>query len=399
MLEKAISFIGLIVFLAIAYILSENRKRIDRRLVLWGLVLQFAFAVIILKTAPGRWLFDAARIVMTKLLDFTEYGASFLFGTLSSDFAIGATFAFKVLPTIIFVSSLMGILYYFKIIQAVVKAISFVMERTMKASGVEAFMAASFVFMGIEAITALKLYLRKMTRSELFTVMTCFMSTIAGSVMAAYVSFGASAGHLLAASVMSAPAAIVISKIMIPETESPVSADALATEFKSEDSNVIDAAASGAQDGLKLALTIGAMLLAFVAIIGMIDYLLNFTGTSFESISGYLFSPVAFIMGVPYEDCFAVGKLLGVKVAFNEFLSFQKLQILIESGALSKRAITIATYALCSFANFGSIAILLGSVNVLAPERKREAAKMSIRALIAGSMAGFMTATIAGMLL
>jgi len=212
MLEKAISFIGLIVFLAIAYILSENRKRIDRRLVLWGLVLQFAFAIIILKTAPGRWLFDAARIVMTKLLDFTEYGASFLFGTLSSDFAIGATFAFKVLPTIIFVSSLMGILYYFKIIQAVVKAISFVMERTMKVSGVEAFMAASFVFMGIEAITALKLYLRKMTRSELFTVMTCFMSTIAGSVMAAYVSFGASAGHLLAASVMSAPAAIVISK-------------------------------------------------------------------------------------------------------------------------------------------------------------------------------------------
>ena len=399
MLEKAISVIGLIIFLAIAWLLSENRAKINRRLVLWGLALQFAFAVIILKTAPGRFLFDLARVVMTKLLDFTEFGASFLFGTLSSDFAIGATFAFKVLPTIIFVSSLMGILYYFKIIQTVVRAISFVMERTMKASGVEAFMAASFVFMGIEAITALKLYLKKMTRSELFTVMTCFMSTIAGSVMAAYVSFGASAGHLLAASVMSAPAAIVISKIMIPETELPASAKSIASEFKSEDSNVIDAAASGAQDGLKLALTIGAMLLAFVAIIGMMDYLLKFTGTTFETISGYIFSPVAYIMGVPYEDSFEVGKLLGVKVAFNEFLSFQRLQVLIESGTLSKRAVTIATYALCSFANFGSIAILLGSVNVLAPERKREAAKMSLRALLAGCMAGFMTATIAGILL
>lgn len=399
MLEKAISFIGLAVFLAIAFILSENRKKIHRRLVVWGLVLQFVFAVLILKTAPGRWFFDAARVVMTKLLDFTEFGASFLFGTLSSDFAIGATFAFKVLPTIIFVSSLMGILYYFKIIQAVVKGISFVMERTMKASGVEAFMAASFVFMGIEAMTALKLYLRKMTRSELFTVMTCFMSTIAGSVMAAYVSFGASAGHLLAASVMSAPAAIVISKIMVPENEVPATAESIAQDFKSDDSNVIDAAASGAQDGLKLALTIGAMLLAFVAIIGMLDYLLKFSGTSFESISGYIFSPVAFIMGVPYEDCFEVGKLLGIKVAFNEFLSFQKLQLMIESGVLSARGIVIATYALCSFANFGSIAILLGAINVLAPERKREAASLSIRALLAGCMAGFMTATIAGILL
>jgi CNT family concentrative nucleoside transporter len=397
--EKATSLLGLIIFLAIAWLVSENRKRIHLRLVIWGVALQFVFALLILKTGPGRVFFDMARVVMTKLLDFTEFGASFLFGTLSSDFAVGATFAFKVLPTIIFVSSVMGILYYFRIIQVVVKAISFVMEKTMRASGVDAFMAASFVFMGIEAVTALKEYLQKMTRSELFTVMTCFMSTIAGSVMAAYVSFGASAGHLLAASVMSAPAAVVISKIMIPETEEAVTAHPGAELFKSKDSNVIEAVANGAEAGLKLALTIGAMLLAFVALIGMVDFLLGFIGTSFESISGYIFSPVAFVMGVPYADCFEVGKLLGVKVAFNEFLSYQKLQGLIASGALSSRGVTIATYALASFANFGSVAILIGAVNVLAPERKKEAARMSLRALLAGCMAGFMTATIAGMLL
>ena len=399
-MERLISLAGLVIFLLIAWALSEERKRIDWRLVAWGLALQVVFALIILKTAPGRLLFEAARIVMTRILDFTEYGASFIFGTLSSDFSTGAIIAFKVLPTIIFVSSLMGVLYYLRIIQTVVGAISRVMSRTMKASGAETFMAASFVFMGIEAVTAAGDYIRRMTRSELFTLMACFMSTIAGSVMAAYVSFGASAGHLLAASVMSAPAAIVISKLMVPETGKPLTGGGSAVEpFRSDDVNVIEAAANGAYQGMRLAATIGAMLLAFVALIGMLDYMLGFVGTSFEGVSSYVMSPVAFIMGVPWQDSMEVGKLLGIKVVFNEFISYGRLASLVESGTLGERSVVIATYALCSFANFGSIAILIGGIGGIAPERKKEVASMSLKALLAGLLAGFMTATIAGMLL
>jgi CNT family concentrative nucleoside transporter len=243
-------------------------------------------------------------------------------------------------------------------------------------------MAAAFVFMGIEAVTAVREYIQKMTRSELFTLMTGFMATIAGSVMAAYVSFGASAGHLLAASVMSAPAAIVISKLMVPETGRPVTSGGTeGIELRSEAVNVVEAAANGATDGLKLALTIGAMLLAFVSIIA------------------YLFAPFAFIMGVPWEDCLEVGKLLGIKVIFNEFISYQRLETLIEGGTLAARSVTISTYALCSFANFGSLAIVIGGIGGIAPERKKEVARLGLRALAAGCIAGFMTATVAGMLI
>ncbi len=403
-MEKLIGLLGLLIFMGIALAISEDRKRISPRVVIWGLALQFIFAVLILKTAPGKLVFDAARVVMTRLLDFTEFGATFIFGTLATDFSVGAIIAFKVLPTIIFVSSLMSILFYLGIIQRIVKAIGFVMERSMKVSGAEAFLSASFVFMGIEAVTAVGEYIKRMSRSELFTLMTCFMSTIAGSVMAAYVSFGASAGHLLAASVMSAPAAIVISKIMVPsggtngngdEAEVPDVKEA----FKSDDVNIIEAAANGAYQGMRLAATIGAMLLAFVALIGMADYLLKFTGSSFEGLSGYVMSPVAFIMGVPWADCHEVGKLLGIKVIFNEFISYGKLKGLVDSGSLSPRSVVIATYALCSFANFGSIAILIGGIGGIAPERKKEVARLSLKALLAGVMAGFMTATVAGLLI
>ncbi len=405
-MERFTGIIGLVLFVAIAWAFSENRSKIDWRLVAWGLALQILLALFILHTSVGHIIFDAARIVMTKLLDFTDYGSRFLFGSLVSDFEINAIVAFKVLPTIIFVSSLMGVLYYLKIITVVVRAMARVMEYTMKVSGAEALMAAMFVFMGIESTTAIKQYLRRMTRSELFTVMVCFMSTIAGSVMAVYVSFGASAGHLLAASVMSAPAAIAISKIMIPETELPVTAGVgqgraqeLNDSLKSSDVNIIEAAANGAADGLKLALTIGAMLLAFIALIGMLDYLLRFTGTSFAGISGYLFMPVAWVMGVPWNECHLVGELLGIKIVFNEFISYQKMQGMIASGELSGRAVGIATYALCSFANFGSIAILIGGIGSVAPERKSLVASLSLKALLAGLLAGFMTATIAGILL
>lgn len=397
-MERAVGLAGLLVFIGIAWALCPDRRRIDWRLVGWGIALQFVFALLILKTAPGLAVFDAARAVMTGLLDFTDIGSRLLFGNLISDRNIGAIFAFKVLPVIIFVSSLMGVLFYLNVIQAVVRAMAWVMQRTMKASGAEALMAAIFVFMGIEAVTGVKGYLARMTRSELFTVMAAFMSTIAGSVMAVYVSFGASAGHLLAASVMSAPAAIVISKLLLPETEEARESEGDGDFLRSQDVNVIEAAANGASDGLRLAATIGAMLLAFVALIGMLNHFLGFAGTSFEEISGYLFTPFAFLMGVPWEDCFKVGELLGVKVVFNEFISYQRMQPMIEAGTIGPRAATIATYALCSFANFGSIAILIGGIGAIAPERKKEIARLSLKALLAGVLASFMTASIAGLL-
>ena len=404
-LEKLISLLGLFVFIAIAYALSEKRSVIKWRLVAWGVGLQFVFAVLILKTAPGRLVFDAAKTVMTKILDFTIIGSEFIFGKLATDFSYGAAIAFRVLPTIIFVASLMGVLYYYGIIQRIVKAMAWVMERTMKASGAEAFMAAALVFMGIETITAVKEYIRQMTRSELFTLMTCFMATIAGSVMAAYTSFGAEAGHLLAASVMSAPAAIVLAKIMVPETEEALTLHGNAAnsddkvELKSDAVNVIEAAANGAVDGLKLAATIGAILLAFVALIGMVNFLFGYANTSLEEIAGYFFAPFAFIMGVPWADCMEVGRLLATKVVFNEFLAYMQLPGLIETGSLQPRSVVISTYALCSFANFGSLAILIGGIGGIAPERKKEVAAMGLKALAAGCMAGFMTATIAGVLI
>lgn len=397
-MEKLISIVGLCVFLLAAWAVCDDRRKINWRLVAWGLALQVLFALLILKTRAGLLVFEFARVVMTSLLGYTDIGSRFLFGNLVDDPAIGAIVAFKVLPVIIFVSSLMAILSYLGVVQAVVRAMARVMEWTMRASGAEALMAAIFVFMGIEATTGVKGYMDRMTRSEIFTIMTAFMSTIAGSVMAVYVSFGASAGHLLAASVMSAPAAIVISKLMVPETGTPISSAASREIIKSHDHNIIEAAAMGASDGLKLAATIGAMLLAFVALIGMLDSFLVYAGTSFGGITGYLFSPVAFLMGVPWEDCLKVGELLGVKVVFNEFISFQRMQTLIADGSLQPRSITIATYALCSFANFGSIAILIGGIGSLAPGRRREIAGLSLRALAAGVTASLMTATIAGLL-
>lgn len=397
-MERYMSLLGLVVFVVLAFLMSEGRKKISWRLVAWGISLQFIFAVLILKTGPGLMLFDLARVVMTGLLDFTDIGSRFLFGNLISDVNIGAILAFKVLPVIIFVSSLMAVLVHLGVVQLIVVFMARVMERTMKASGAEALISAMFVFMGIEATTGVKDYIRNMTRSELFTVMAGFMATIAGSVMAVYVSFGASAGHLLAASVMSAPAAIVISKLMIPETESPVSISAARVCLTSEDANIIEAAANGASDGLRLAATIGAMILAFIAIIGMLNHFLGFAGISFEGVTGYIFTPFAFLMGVPWEDCSKVGELLGIKVVFNEFISYQKMQAYITAGTLQPRSITIATYALCGFANFASIAILIGGLGSIAPERKRLVARLSMKALVAGVLASFMTATIAGIL-
>jgi len=398
MTERLTSLAGLFILIALAWAASEKKRAVDWRLVAWGVGLQFVFAVLILKTSPGLFVFDLARAVMTSLLEFSEAGSKFLFGTLVDDYTIGAVVAFRVLPTIVFVSSVMAVLFHLGVVQAVVRAMAFVMRRTMRASGAEALMAAMFVFMGIEAITGVREYIRRMTRSELFAVMTGFMATIAGSVMAVYVGFGASAGHLLAASVMSAPAAIVVAKLVVPETGSGASVE-YAEVMRGTDENVIEAAAAGAVDGLRLAATIGAVLIAFIAIIGMLDHFLGFFHTDFETLAGYVFTPFAFILGVPWDECGRVGGLLGVKVVFNEFISYQRMQTYIADGSLSSRSVSIATYALCGFANFGSLGILVGGMGAIAPERKREIARMGPKALAAGVIVSFMTAAVAGILL
>ncbi|MHC4788325.1 MAG: NupC/NupG family nucleoside CNT transporter [Planctomycetota bacterium] len=396
---RFVSFGGLLVMLGLAWALSERRRAVSLRIVLWGLGLQLVLALFVLKTAPGRWVFEAVESGFNRMLSFSNAGAGAVFGKLTSDPSYGALVAFQVLPVIIFVASLSAVLYHLGIVQRVVRAMAWVMQRTMKTSGAESLSAALFVFMGIESVTAIGRYIERMTRSELFVVMTAFLATIATSVMAAYVSFGASAGHLLAASLMSAPAAVVIAKIMIPEGETPLTAGRVEFEPAVATLNVVDAAATGAADGVKLAINIGAMLIAFIALIAMVNFVLEWaTGYALQRMLGWVFSGFAAVMGVPREDWLRVGELLGIKSVLNEFLAYQRMQGMVQEGALSARAVTISTYALCGFANPGSIAILIGGLSGVAPRRRAEVAALGVKAFVAGTLAAFTTACYAGML-
>lgn len=393
-----IACLGLGFFMLVAWALSENRKVVSWRVIGWGLGLQFFIALLILRTDFGVMVFTLSRNIVNGLLAFSEEGASLMFGKLSSDPSLGALFAFRILPVIIFVSSLMAVLWYLRITQTVVRGLSWLMYRTMTISGLEAFVSALFIFMGIETTTAIKAYINKMTRSELFTLMCAFMATIAGSVMVIYTSFGVEAGHLLAASVMSAPAAIVIAKLMVPETEKAETDGTHKVELLVEYDNPIEAAASGAADGLKLALNVGAMVLAFVSLIALINYPLEQIGTSLQQLIGYLMRPFAFFMGVPFKDVSSVAELIGTKTAINEFIAYMSMSGMIEKSILQPRSIMIATYALCGFANFGSLAILIAALGTLAPERKKEVASLGIKALLAGTLAAFCTGAIAGII-
>ncbi len=398
---------GLMVMLGLAFAMSEARRRISARLVLAGLVLQFVFALLVLRTWVGLKFFDTVRLGFDLLLKASDAGAAFLFGKLSLDPSFGAVVAFRVLPIVIFVSALAGMLYHVGLVQLVVRGMARVMQKVMNTSGAESLACALFVFLGIEATTALAAYVRRMTRSELFTLMTGFMATIAGSVMGAYVLFigKENAGHLLAASVMSAPAAIVIAKIMVPETEAPLTRGAVVFRPPREAANVIDAAARGAGQGLRLALQIGAMLIAFVALVALVNLVLRAaTGAwmdeplKLQRIFGWVFSPLAVVMGVDWGDATTVGRLLGTKTVLNEFLAYQNLQALVAEGKLGPRSIVISTYALCGFANFGSVAILIGGLGTLDPDRKGLIARLALRALVSGTLAAFMTACFAGIL-
>ena len=388
--------------LFIAYLLSENKKEIKYKPILGGIILQFVFALLILKTTTGREVFQHIEIYVSKLMEFSIKGASFVFGKLANqkDKSVGFIFAFQVLPTVIFFSSIMSILYHLKIMQKVVKGMAWVMQKTMKISGAESMAVAANSFIGqTEAPLVIAPYVKDMTISELATLMVGGFATIAGSVLVAYVSFGVSAGHLVAASIMSAPAAVVIAKIIYPETEKPKTLDLKQVDIPITTSNIIEAASEGATTGMKLALNIAAMLIAFIALIALADAILGVFGLSLKIVLGYLFYPFAVAMGVPIEDCVRFGYLLGTKISINEFVAYLELGKMIHAHTLSERSIVIATYALCGFANFSSIAIQIGGIGGLAPERKKDLAKIGLKAMIGGALASWITACIAGILI
>ncbi|MGL5151965.1 MAG: NupC/NupG family nucleoside CNT transporter [Clostridium sp.] len=405
-MDRFIGIIGIIAILGIAYLLSENKKKVNWRLVATGLGLQILFALIILKVPAGRKAFEIASGAITKLLDFTLEGTTFLFGNLLDESTFGMIFALKVLPTIIFFSSLMGILYYLGIMQAIIKVISKVICKILGTSGAETLSAVGNIFLGqTEAPLLVKPYIKNMTRSEIMAIMVGGMATVAGGVMAGYVAMGVNAGHLLAASIMAAPAGLILAKILVPETEEPETKDSTNVEIENTASNLVEAAANGASEGLGLAMNVAAMLLAFVALIALFNYLVSSLGgvfgfpeLSLQWLLGKLFSPLAFVMGVPASDITTAGSLLGQKVMLNEFVAYADLATYTAAGAISAKTELILTYALCGFANISSVAIQIGGIGALAPEKKSLIANLGFKALIGGALATCLTGTIAGIL-
>jgi CNT family concentrative nucleoside transporter len=411
-------FLGLVVILAFAWLCSKHKRSIRLRTVAWGLGLQFAFALLVLKT-PFSQVLRAISTGVAALFGYANVGSAFVFGKLADSDAVqrafgtphenvGVIFAFQVLPIIIFIASFFSILYYLGIMQVVVRGMAVAMQKVMAVSGAESLNVAASIFMGqTEAPLTIKPFLAGLTESELFTVMTCGMAHVSGAVMAAYVVVGhVEIRHLLTAVIMTAPATIMLAKIFIPEIGRPVTAGRVEINVEKTAVNVIDAAAQGAGDGLHLVLNIAAMLIAFLALIAMLNGMLHWAHTapwlgwlpeSLEKMFGIVFAPIAWIMGVPWKDASAIGNLLGTRLVTNEFVAFVQLGPM--QKTLDPRSFTIATYALCGFANLSSIAIQIGGIGALAPNRKSDLARLGIRAVAAGSMANFMSACIAGMLL
>ena len=405
-MNRFIGIFGIIVLLGIAYLLSENKKKINWKLVATALGLQVAFALLILKVPAGKAFFEWISGGITSLLGFASEGTNFLFGSLTNQEIHGNIFVFTALPTIIFFSALMGILYYLGIMQAIVKFIAKGICKLLGTSGAETLSAVGNIFLGqTEAPLLVKPYINKMTKSEITTVMIGGMATVSGGVMAGYIAMGVNAGHLLAASIMAAPAGLAFAKILVPEVEEPETKNTTDIETEKTASNVVEAAANGASDGLSLALNVGAMLLAFVALMAVLNAVLGgiggffgFPELSFQWILGKIFTPLAFVMGVPVTDLGTAGSLIGEKIILNEFVAYSSLSGYIGSGVLQEKTIMILTYALCGFANISSIAIQIGGIGGMAPDRKTTIAKLGFKALIGGALATCLTATIAGLL-
>lgn len=410
MIAKLQPFVGMVVILGLAYAFSTNRRAIDVRTVVWGLVLQFVFALIVLNTTAGAALFTTLGDGFNRLVSFAGVGATFVFGPLADTTAwgritsvlgpgaSGVLIAFKVLPIIIFVAALMAVLYHVGVMQLIVRFFALLMHRVMRASGAESLNIAASVFLSMtEAPLTIRPYLARLTESELMTIMTCGMAHISGGMMAAYTIFGVEAKFLLAAVIMTAPGTLVIAKMLVPETGMPQTMGTVKLETERTDVNIIDAAARGTGEGLMLALNVGAMLISFIALIALVNAVLGLAGTSLQQIFGFVLAPIAWSMGVPWRDAPAIGNLLGTRMVLNEFIAYSQLGPLKEM--LDPRSFTIATFALCGFANLGSIGIQIGGIGALVPNRRHDLARLGLRAMFAGSLANFMTATIAGFLL
>jgi concentrative nucleoside transporter, CNT family len=403
---RALSCLGFFALLAIAWLLSTARSAIDWRRIAWGVLIQFGLAIGLLATPVGRGVYGATEAAISRLLTYTNAGTAFVFGPLLDT---GFSFALGALPVIIFMGSVFSVLYYLGCVQPVVRFLARVLSKTLRTSGAESLAAVANIFFGLtESGLVVRPYLARMTRSELFAFMTLGMSTIAGSVLIAYAQILGSGfgGHLVVASLVSAPAGLVVAKLMLPETETPETAGTVPELESNPSSNVIDAAAEGGLAGMRLALNIGALLVAFVALVALGNDLIGWLGglvgwpdLTFQALIGLVFAPIAFLMGVPWHEAQQVGGLIGVKTVLNEFIAYQELSEAIAAGALSQRSAVISVYALCGFANFGSLAILLGGIEGLAPGRRSEAATLGIRSILAGTLATCMTGCLAGMIL
>jgi len=402
-----LGILGLFTLLSIALLISENRSAINIKTVFYGLIFQLIFALFILKTPFGAPIFSFLDKSINILIGFSSSGSDFLFKSYIDGVGFHPgliNFAFSTLPTIIFFSSLVAVLYHFGILQAIIKFIARRMQLTLGTSGSETLSVAGNIFLGqTESPLMVRPFVSKMTKSELMAVMTGGFATVSGGVLAIYVSWLTDiqgiAGHLLAASVMSAPAALVVAKIIYPETEESQTMGDVNVNIEQTNINAMEALSNGATDGLKLAANIAAMLIAFISFVAMVNYFLSFGGTSMEEIFGIIFRPLAWTMGVPWNEAQFVGMLMGKKIVLTELVAYGDLQNLIRDGMISERSAIISTYALCGFSNFASIGIQLGGIGAMAPERKKDLAKLVTKAMFGGAIASWLTATIAGLLL
>jgi len=405
--------LGILTMLTIAYALSTNRRAIRLKTVAWGIGLQFAFAIFVLKIDAGRAIFQKAGDGVSKLLSYAAVGSHFVFGDLSNPGSTLGYFAFGVLPTVIFIAAFFAVLYHLGIMQVIIRAAAWVMTRVMGASGAESLNVAASIFMGqTEAPLTIRPFLPDLTRSELMTVMTSGMAHVSGGIMAAYIGYGIDPKHLLSAVIMTAPGTLLMAKMIVPETEQPLTAGKVVMSAESEEEksgNLIGEIARGTTDGLHLALNIAAMLISFLALVALLNGLLGATHNllaahgatwfpqSLQAIFGAIFAPVAWVIGVPWRDCAAIGNLLGTRTALNELVAYSMLGP--QRATLDPRSFTIATFALCGFANLSSIGIQVGGIGALAPNKRGELARLGLRAMLAGTMANLISASIAGMLL
>jgi CNT family concentrative nucleoside transporter len=410
-MHRWIGLLGMATILGLAYLFSTNRRAIRIKTVAWGLGLQIVFAFIVLDTNSGRKVFKVIGAAVTKLLDYSYYGSTFVFGDLGAkNSKLGLLFAFQVLPAIIFVAALFAVLYYYRVMPFIVKQAAKIMTRLMGASGAESLNIAASVFMGqTEAPLTIRPFLPEATRSELMTIMTSGMAHVSGGIMAAYIAFGVDARHLITAVIMTAPGTLLLAKMLVPETETPVTAGRVEMANLEKDPNALGALSRGTIDGLHLALNVAAMLISFIALIYLCDGILggahNFLAhhgfaefpSSLEQIFGWVLAPVAWLIGVPWHDAGKVGSLLGTRMVLNELIAYGRLGPM--KAVLSPRSFTIATYALCGFANFSSIGIQIGGIGALAPNKKDELARLGIRAMLAGTAANLMSASIVGIML